>query len=50
MLRIAASQGIQHCDGLTRRELLRAGAIGLAGLTLPGLLQLEQTVPASQPA
>jgi hypothetical protein len=32
---------------LTRRELLRAGAIGLGGLTLPGLLRLRQTATAA---
>ncbi|MEK6236273.1 MAG: DUF1501 domain-containing protein, partial [Planctomycetales bacterium] len=30
------------CDGITRREALRIGALGLGGLTLPGLLQAEQ--------
>src|SRR5438874_2621520 len=41
MLRLLARRGSRHCDGLTRRELLRAGALGLGGLTLPRLLQLE---------
>ncbi len=27
------------CDGLTRREFLRVGSLGLAGLTLPALLE-----------
>jgi hypothetical protein len=31
--------GARLCDGLTRRELLRVGGLGLAGLTLPGLLR-----------
>ncbi len=30
------------CDGMTRREVLRIGALGLGGLTLPGLLRAEQ--------
>ena len=30
------------CDGLTRRDVLRIGALGLGGLTLPGLLRAEQ--------
>src|SRR5262245_14828682 len=47
MLSIAVRQGIRHCAGLTRREVLRAGAIGLGGLTLPGLLQLQQAAGAS---
>jgi hypothetical protein len=32
---------------MTRRELLRAGALGLGGLTLPSLLRLQQTASAS---
>jgi Protein of unknown function (DUF1501) len=48
MLTIAAGGGVRHCDGLTRRELLRVGAIGLGGLTLPGLLRLQQAA-AAQP-
>jgi hypothetical protein len=47
MLHILASQGTQHCDGLTRREVLRLGSIGLGGLTLPTLLHLQQTAAAS---
>jgi hypothetical protein len=37
-------QGRKHgvfCDGVTRRSLLKIGALGLAGLTLPDLLRLE---------
>ncbi|MFG0294400.1 MAG: DUF1501 domain-containing protein, partial [Maioricimonas sp. JB045] len=30
------------CDGWTRRDVLRIGAIGVGGLTLPGLLRAEQ--------
>src|SRR5437588_4013829 len=48
MLRIESCFGTRHCDGLTRRELLRAGAIGLGGLTLPGLLRLQEA--AARPA
>ena len=32
-----------HCDGISRRGLLRIGALGAAGLTLPRLLQAEAT-------
>jgi hypothetical protein len=39
MLQIKTRGGIRCCDGLTRRELLRIGAIGLGGLALPQLLQ-----------
>lgn len=30
------------CDGMSRREVLRIGALGLGGLTLPALLRAEQ--------
>jgi hypothetical protein len=46
MLRLHTNRGARHCDGVTRRELLKIGALGLGGLTLPGLLQLEQTAAA----
>src|SRR5215475_12988420 len=40
-----------HSDGWTRRELLRAGALGLFGLSVPGLLQGRAAAPtASKPA
>ena len=29
------------CDGLSRRSLLRVGALGLGGLTLPGMLRIR---------
>jgi hypothetical protein len=45
-LRIEAGQGVRHCDGLTRREILRAGALGFGGLSLPGLLALENSAAA----
>jgi hypothetical protein len=31
----------QHCDGITRRHFLTAGALGLGGLTLADLLRAE---------
>ena len=31
--------GARLCDGLTRREFLRVGGLGLAGLTLPAFLE-----------
>ena len=30
------------CDGITRREALRVGALGMSGLSLPSLLRAEQ--------
>src|SRR5262245_66182265 len=31
----------KHCDGLTRRALLKVGALSVGGLTLADLLRLE---------
>jgi hypothetical protein len=33
--------GKRLCDGITRREVLKIGALGLGGLTLPDLLRAE---------
>ena len=38
-------QPYQLCDGISRREILRVGALGLSGLTLPGLLASAQASP-----
>src|SRR5690242_19360597 len=46
MLGLEVNRGVRHCDGVTRRELLRAGAVGLGGLTLPGLLRLQAAAAA----
>ena len=35
-------RGNKLCDGVSRREVLRIGALGMGGLALPGLLQAEQ--------
>jgi len=32
---------VQHCDGISRREFLRVGAIGATGFSLANLLRLE---------
>jgi Protein of unknown function (DUF1501) len=48
MLNLHAS-GIRLCDGVTRREMLRVGSLGLCGLSLPQLLQARQQSPASAP-
>src|SRR5438270_13795726 len=48
MLHVDANRGARHCDGLTRRELLRVGALGLGGLTLPALLRLQQAAASTQ--
>src|SRR4051794_24705808 len=53
MLRIQ-DQGTPLCDGLTRREWLRVGGLGLGGLTLPTLLRARHAQanpsPAARPA
>jgi hypothetical protein len=41
MLRILGSQQ-RLCNGLTRREMLRAGGLGLFGLDLAGFLRLQE--------
>ena len=38
MLRITSNQLVQSCEGGSRREFLRIGALGLGGLTLPRML------------
>jgi hypothetical protein len=52
MLVIPGSVGRDTCDGVTRRDLLRVGSLGLLGLSLPSLLQLEAraTESAEKPA
>lgn len=34
-------KAVRHCDGISRREFLRAGALGIGGLSLADLLRLE---------
>jgi hypothetical protein len=46
MLQLHVTGGSRHCDGVTRRDLLRIGALGIGGLTLPNLLHLERTAAA----
>src|SRR5437762_2588826 len=36
----------RHCDGISRRDFVRIGALGLGGLTLPQLLALESAQAA----
>src|SRR6516225_9954661 len=51
MFTLSSPDGVQHCDGLTRREVLRVGALGFGGLTLPGLLRSrEAQAGADRPA
>jgi hypothetical protein len=39
MLTLFSNRSHHACDGTTRRDFLRVGALGLGGLTLPNLLQ-----------
>ncbi len=42
MLSILGHGRSPFCDGMTRRDTLRLGALTLGGLTLPVLLRAEQ--------
>src|SRR5262245_21506414 len=42
MLTLRSSRHGTTCDGASRRDFLRVGALGLGGLTLPRLLQARQ--------
>ena len=42
MLTISGKAGSRLCDGLSRRDFLRIGGLGLGGASLPQLLQAEQ--------
>ena len=41
MLNIRGNTAGRLCDGVSRRDLLRVGCLGMGGLSLPGLLQAE---------
>src|SRR5687768_11404076 len=41
MLAIQQGGGARNCQGMTRRTALKAGFLGLTGLSLPGLLRLR---------
>ena len=36
------SKPVRHCDGVSRRTFLKAGALGVAGLSFADLLRAEQ--------
>ena len=48
MLRIAGGQS-RFCDGVSRRNFLKIGAVGFAGLTLPQLLRAEAAAKSHNP-
>src|SRR6516225_1498924 len=41
MLDVILGRGSRRCDGATRRDFLRLGALGGLGLALPALLRAE---------
>ena len=41
------SKPVRHCDGVSRRTFLKAGALGMAGLSFADLLHAEQTAGRS---
>src|SRR6516162_10268077 len=41
MFRLDADKPVHFCDGLTRRDFLHAGSLGVLGLTLPDLFTLR---------
>ena len=41
MFRLDADKKVHFCDGVTRRDFLHAGALGLTGLTLPEFFSLK---------
>ena len=41
MVTIQGSDSSSFCDGTSRRDFLRVGALGIGGLTLPGLLRAK---------
>src|SRR5579871_3371476 len=49
MLSVFANATGRYCDGISRRNFLRIGALGVAGLTLPQLLRAEAICGSSNP-
>src|SRR4051812_768603 len=47
MFLLSGSRKGTACDGTTRRDFLKVGALGLTGLTLPNLLQARAAATAA---
>lgn len=47
MLQILGRTPATHCDGRSRRHFLKIGALAMGGLSLPQILQAEQSAPAT---
>ena len=43
MITIQDKGGSTFCDGVSRRDFMRVGALGMGGLTLPGLLHAKSS-------
>jgi hypothetical protein len=50
MFDVLLGSGSRRCDGLSRRDFLRVGAVGALGLTLPGLLRAQAQAAAPSKA
>lgn len=48
MLNILGHSASRHCNGHTRRHFLKIGGLALGGLSLPQLLQAEQSSPVTR--
>ena len=46
MFSVLGHRSHRHCDGVPRRSFLKAGSLGLAGLTLADVLKAEQAAGA----
>ncbi|MCH8045042.1 MAG: DUF1501 domain-containing protein [Planctomycetes bacterium] len=47
MLTIYSGRGRRDCEGLSRRDFIQAGTLGLGGLSLPGLLHVKAQAAAA---
>ena len=47
MLTVYEDGFIRNCEGVSRRELLRIGALGLGGMSLPGLMASKASAAAA---
>ena len=48
MLNLLGSKPSRHCDGHHRRHFLRIGGLALGGLSLPQVLQAQESSPATR--
>jgi Protein of unknown function (DUF1501) len=47
MLNVIGKTSTKNCEGTTRRDFLKVGALGMTGLTLPGLLRARAEAAAA---